>query len=65
MPVVEIGGLRVPDENILFAGLAPQFVGLYQINLRLPTGIAANAAAPVVLHQGSAASPASVTMAVE
>ena len=35
MPVVEIGGVRVPDENILFAGLAPQFVGLYQINLRL------------------------------
>ena len=65
MPVVEIGGVRVPDENILFAGLAPQFVGLYQINLRLPAGIAARAAASVVLHQGSAASPASVTMAVE
>jgi uncharacterized protein (TIGR03437 family) len=65
MPVVEIGGVRVPDENILFAGLAPQFVGLYQINLRLPTGIAASAAAPVVLHQGNAASPANVTIAVE
>jgi uncharacterized protein (TIGR03437 family) len=65
MPVVEIGGVRVPDGNILFAGLAPQFVGLYQINLRLPAGITASAAAPVVLHQGSAASPASVTMAVE
>ena len=32
----------VPVDNILYAGIAPGFAGLYQINLRLPTEIGAN-----------------------
>jgi len=51
-PSVEIGGVTVPDNLILFSGLAPQFVGLYQINLAISTGIRASDRAPIVIHQG-------------
>ena len=36
-----IGGERVPAENVVFQGLAPEFVGLYQVNFVLPEGMPA------------------------
>ncbi len=33
------GGGQTADAEVLFAGLAPTFVGLYQVNVRLPTGL--------------------------
>ena len=33
---VSLGGKAVPSGNILYAGAAPGFAGLYQINLLLP-----------------------------
>ena len=33
---VEIDGTELPVENVLYAGAAPGFPGLYQINVRLP-----------------------------
>jgi uncharacterized protein (TIGR03437 family) len=33
-----LDGIPVDATNILYAGLAPGFAGLYQINLRIPTG---------------------------
>jgi uncharacterized protein (TIGR03437 family) len=33
---VTLSGTAVPTQNILYAGLAPGYAGLYQINLRLP-----------------------------
>jgi uncharacterized protein (TIGR03437 family) len=66
VPGIEIGGVRVTEPDILFAGLAPQFVGLYQINLRLPAGIAPSNSTAVVLRQGStAASRSGVIIATE
>ena len=38
---VLLDGQPVPVENILYAGIAPGFAGLYQINLRLPMEIGA------------------------
>lgn len=64
MPVVEVGGVRVPDGDILFAGLAPQFTGLYQINFRVPTGVRSGLTA-VVVRQGAFASREGVVMAVQ
>ncbi len=64
-PDVEIAGVHVPAENVLFSGLAPQFVGLYQINVQIPSGIPAGDASTLVLYQGSAASPSGVTIATE
>ena len=35
-----LAGVVVPAPNILYAGLAPGYAGLYQINLRLPDVLA-------------------------
>ena len=39
---VLLGGKAVAAANVLYAGLAPGFAGLYQVNLRLPDDLAAN-----------------------
>lgn len=59
-PTVTIGGLPA---NINFSGLAPGFVGLYQVNAQVPTGIAPGGAVPVVITQAGMRSNA-VTIAV-
>src|SRR5579871_369420 len=43
-----IGGLPA---TVSFAGLAPGFIGLYQANAQVPTGVAASSAVPVILTQ--------------
>ena len=40
------------DAPAFFAGLTPGFAGLYQVNVTVPSGIAANSQAPLVLSQG-------------
>jgi len=45
---VTIGGV---DAAVEFAGLAPGFVGLYQVNARVPAGVTAGNAVPLVLTQ--------------
>jgi uncharacterized protein (TIGR03437 family) len=36
-PTATIGGAAAP---VSFSGLAPNFVGLYQVNVQVPTGLA-------------------------
>jgi len=55
-----IGGVRA---QVLFAGLAPGFANLYQVNATVPAGVAAGDAVPVVLQVAGQSSPP-VTMAV-
>jgi len=43
-----VGGLPA---TVQFAGLAPGFVGLYQVNVQIPAGVPAAAAVPLVLLQ--------------
>jgi uncharacterized protein (TIGR03437 family) len=55
-----IGG---QNATVSFAGLAPGFAGLYQVNVTVPTGIAAGSQIPVVLTQGNVSGPP-VTIAI-
>jgi uncharacterized protein (TIGR03437 family) len=58
---VTIGGISVPA---LFAGLAPGFVGLYQVNAYVPTGTGVAANVPLVVStRGGASVP--VTVAIQ
>ena len=56
LPVtVTIGGM---EAAIAYQGLAPGFVGLYQVNARVPSGVAPGDAVPLVLTQnGIVANP--------
>ncbi|MBC8164533.1 MAG: S8 family serine peptidase [Bryobacteraceae bacterium] len=56
-PTVTVGGRSA---EVLFSGLAPGFVGLYQINLRIPAD-APSGAQPVVISAGGVSSkPANI-----
>jgi len=58
---VTVGG---QPAKVLFAGLAPGFAGLYQVNVTVPAGIAASPSAPVVLTvDGQSSVP--VTVAIQ
>jgi len=51
--------------QLLYAGPAPGFVGLMQINAQIPTGFVPTGDLPVVLTVGTYQSPAGVTIAVK
>jgi len=59
-PTVTIGGATA---TVLFSGLAPTLVGVYQINALVPAGSAIGVAVPVSISIGGVSSNA-VTMAV-
>jgi uncharacterized protein (TIGR03437 family) len=48
-PTVTVAGVNCP---VTFAGAAPGYVGLDQINCTIPAGIASNASAPVAITSG-------------
>jgi uncharacterized protein (TIGR03437 family) len=50
--------------QVLFAGLAPGFAGLYQVNVTVPEGVAAGSSVPVVLTVAGASSRP-VTVAIK
>jgi|GEM_PF-3196199 len=58
---VTVGGA---EAQVLFAGLTPEFVGLYQINIIIPFGVVPGDEVPVVVTQGGVTSRADVTIAV-
>jgi uncharacterized protein (TIGR03437 family) len=60
-PTVTIGGVSA---SVGFSGLAPGYVGLYQVNAQVPAGSATGPAVPVVISIGGVESN-TVTMAVQ
>ena len=56
MPTLTLGGENVP---ILFAGLTPGLVGLYQVNFQVPSD-AANGDLQLVVSQGGMKSNSTV-----
>ena len=63
-PTVTIGGVTLPEASVTFSGLAPGYVGLYQVNAKVPAGIAASDAVPLTISIGGATSN-TVTIAVK
>ena len=62
LPVrVQIGGYNA---TITYAGEAPGFAGLLQVNAIVPGGFAPTGILPVILQVGNTTSPAGVTIAV-
>jgi uncharacterized protein (TIGR03437 family) len=59
---VSIGGRTATPA---FAGLTPGFVGLYQVNVEMPSGVAAGDKTPVSISVGGKSSPVGITMAVK
>jgi uncharacterized protein (TIGR03437 family) len=57
---VTVGGI---DAQVAFAGLAPGYVGLYQVNAIVPPGVTAGPSVPVVVTAAGASS-APVTVAI-
>ena len=53
---MSLGGAPVPATDILYAGVTPGFVGLYQINVRIPTGTP-DGDLPVIATIGGIQSP--------
>ena len=60
IPAATIGGQTA---RVTFAGLAPGFVGLYQVNVEIPPGLAIGDAVPLILSQGGVPSN-TVTLAI-
>lgn len=60
---VLVGGVSAKLE---FAGLAPQFPGVYQVNFQVPEGVTAGDAVPVQIQiEGGGTSTAQVTLAIQ
>lgn len=60
-PTVTIGGVSAP---VTFAGLSPQFVGVYQINVTMPSTALPASAAPVNIETGGVTSAVQTAIAV-
>ena len=57
LPVgVTIGGVALAATDILYAGVSPSHIGLYQVNLRVPAGVASGKQ-PIVITVGTNQSP--------
>ena len=61
LPTVTIGGV---EARVTFSGLAPGFVGLYQINVEVPPGVPIGDQVEVVVTIGGVRANV-VTIAVE
>lgn len=60
IPVILIGGVMA---HVSFSGLSPQFVGVNQLNVEVPS-VATGNSIPLQIQVGGITSPSSITMAV-
>ena len=61
---VTIGGVPLGAPDIFYAGASPAYIGLYQINLRVPLGVAPGNQ-PIVMKVGTNQSPSGGYLAVQ
>lgn len=60
-PAIAIGGVAAP---VTFAGLSPQFVGVYQIDVIMPSTTLPASAAPIQIQDGGVTGAVQTTIAV-
>jgi uncharacterized protein (TIGR03437 family) len=53
---VRLGGADLAPENVIYAGVSPETAGLYQLNIRVPEGMA-DGVYPIVLTLGEFSTP--------
>jgi uncharacterized protein (TIGR03437 family) len=58
-----LNGSACPASSVLYAGIAPDFVGLYQINLQLPANLPPNPEIQIAI--GTQLSPAGVQLSLQ
>ena len=63
-PTVMIGGVAVPDEDLLFSGLAPEFVGVNLVIVRVSGMMLGRDSIPIQLEIGGVVSREEVTIGV-
>jgi uncharacterized protein (TIGR03437 family) len=61
-PTVMIGGVQA---QVLFSGLTPQFTGVNQVNITVPTGVTPGNAVPIQIMANSILTSNQVTIAVQ
>ncbi len=61
---ITIGGVPLAPADIQYAGASPYFIGLYQINLRVPDGVPSRNQS-IIVKIGSSQSPAGGYLAVQ
>jgi uncharacterized protein (TIGR03437 family) len=52
-PQVQISNITVPAANVLYSGLAPGLIGVWQINVLVPTTVTAGGSVPVIVSLSS------------
>jgi uncharacterized protein (TIGR03437 family) len=52
-PQIQISTITVPDANILYSGLAPGLIGVWQIDVLVPTTVTAGGSVPVTVSLSS------------
>jgi uncharacterized protein (TIGR03437 family) len=57
-----IGGMPA---QVNYSGLSPQFFGVYQLNVVVPSGITPGGSVPVQIQVGGTSSPDPVTIAIQ
>jgi uncharacterized protein (TIGR03437 family) len=69
---VQIGGITIDPGNVLYSGLAPGLVAVWQINVLIPAEVTAGPAIPVIISvnsvptlETSSATPTRITIALQ
>jgi len=60
-PTVTVGGVQA---QLVFSGMSPQFVGVYQLNIVIAPGTPTGNAVPLQISIGGVTSPSTITIAV-
>lgn len=61
LPTVTVGGTQA---QVVFSGMSPQFVGVYQLNIVIASGTQTGDKVPLQISMGGVTSPGNITIAV-